>query len=209
MSGSAADERQAHWESIYRDSDPGEVGWYQPKPTISLEWIDELGLADGAGIIDVGGGRSRLVDCLLERGYAELTVLDLSEAALEQSQERLGERADRVTWLAGDVLEAELGGPFEVWHDRAVFHFLNAEADQHQYVRQLDRVLSEEGRVILATFTTEAPERCSGLPVCRREPEQFDGVLGESFELVGKRQETHFTPSGVKQPYVYGLFERR
>jgi len=203
-----SEERSEHWESIYRENAPGEVGWYQPKPTISLELIDDLELPEDARIADVGGGRSRLVDCLLEREFDRLTVLDISEAALEQSRSRLGADGETVDWVHADVLAADFDHDIDLWHDRAVFHFLTDADDRRRYVRQLDGALADDGRVILATFTTEAPERCSGLPVHRREPESFHKALGDDFELLEQREETHFTPSGVRQPYVYGLFRR-
>jgi SAM-dependent methyltransferase len=203
-----SDEREKHWERMYRENAPGEVGWYQPKPTVSLELIDSLGLARNARIIDVGGGRSRLVDCLLERGFSKLTVCDISDAALTASRERLGDRADEIDWRKGDILESDLAGPFDVWHDRAVYHFLTDRQSRRRYIEQLNDALVEGGHVVLAMFTTEAPEKCSGLPVNRQDPDAFSDVLGDGFELAEQREETHFTPGGVRQPYVYGIFRR-
>ncbi len=202
-------EREAHWDAIYDERDFDEVGWYQSTPTISLDLIDQLDLDREARIIDVGGGRSKLVDALLEHDFTDITVLDLSASALEQSQKRLGERAEPIDWRQGDLLEWDGDeDSFDLWHDRAVFHFLTDPGDRTAYLETLDEALADEGHVILATFTIDAPAQCSGLPVARRDPEHFDEVLGDAFELLETRQEVHLTPSGVRQPYVYGLFER-
>lgn len=197
-------ESKAHWEHIYRSKDVREVSWFQEHAAQSVELIKNTGVSLEAKIIDVGGGASTLVDDLLDQGYSEITVLDISAAALRQSQDRLGQRASRVTWLELDITLAELAPDFyDVWHDRAVFHFLTNEADRAQYVQAVLRSVKTGGHIIVASFGLEGPEKCSGLNVVRYSAETMHREFGNDFELVDTRQEVHHTPSGADQQFIY------
>lgn len=200
---------KAHWESVYSASPAEKLGWYEPHLKTSLAWIKELDLNPDDRIIDVGGGASTLVDDLLDAGSRLITVLDLSEHALSSTQARLGKRARLVTWLEGDVASIDLRGHYyDLWHDRAVFHFLTAPDQQRKYRDALLRALKPGGHLIIATFAPEAPPKCSGLPVQRYTPETLQAVLGGEFELKREQKEMHVTPGGVEQMYLYCQFHR-
>ena len=193
-----------HWQAIYGKKGPRQVSWYRPHLDRSLQFIDRAKLPLDAAIIDVGGGASTLVDDRLTRGYRDITVVDLSEGALSQARSRLGSAAGAVSWLAGDILEAEVPEHrYDSWHDRAVFHFLTDESDRHRYVSAVQRVLKPGGHVVVATFGPEGPERCSGLPVVRYSPEGIHDQFGRQFAKVGSLSETHHTPWGSEQEFVY------
>lgn len=177
------------------------LSWYQAEPTLSLELIDALGATSGSAIIDVGGGASVLVDHLLRNGFTDLTVLDLSEAALRTSRQRIGAEA-KVGWITADVLRWEPERAYDLWHDRAVLHFLTGE-DVERYRATLRRAVGPEGSAVLATFATDGPERCSGLPVTRYSSRELAMVLGDGFEVVEQRREVHRTPGGVEQPFTW------
>ena len=199
----------AHWQDVYANKAEAQTSWYRPHLDLSLELIDGLGLAPFAPIIDVGGGRSTLVDDLMGRGYRDLTVLDLSEAALAQSRNRLGRIGASVHWIAGDVLEADLpAARFALWHDRAVFHFLTDEARQDRYVARVRAALQPGGHALVATFAADGPERCSGLPVCRYDGDSLAQRFGAGFERVDVRRELHRTPFDSVQPFTYLLLRR-
>lgn len=201
-------DRREHWQGVYEGKDPTEVSWFQPRPESSLALIDRLGLGPDARVIDVGGGASRLVDALLERGFRHLTVLDISEKALAHSRSRLGERAGEVRWIEADVTAADLPGPFDLWHDRAVFHFLTDAEDRAAYVQRLVNAVPTGGHAVIATFAEDGPERCSGLPVVRYTAEGLDAELGPAFALRDTFRELHETPAGKEQSFVYCRFER-
>lgn len=196
-----SDERAAHWESVYERNRGDSVSWYQAEPDLSLELVDLLGSSTGAGVIDVGGGTSVLADALLHRGYADVTVLDISEAGLKVSRERVGADAP-VEWIAHDLLTWEPTRRYDLWHDRAVFHFLSGE-EVGVYRDLLRRALAPRGHVIMATFAPDGPEWCSGLPVTRYGADQLMETLGSEFEMVGQRREVHRTPSGAIQPFTW------
>jgi trans-aconitate methyltransferase len=200
--------RKSHWEQVYAARAPTEVSWYQARPTLSLELIERAGVAPGTGIIDVGGGTSTLVDALLDRGFDDLTVMDVASSAIRHARERLGERASLVQWLEADVTTFQPPRRWGLWHDRAVFHFLTEEDDREAYLRTLHAALAPEGHVIIATFDLTAPERCSGLHVVRYSPESLSEALRQGFERVETREEVHCTPAGKEQPFVYCLFQR-
>jgi 2-polyprenyl-3-methyl-5-hydroxy-6-metoxy-1,4-benzoquinol methylase len=201
--------RREHWEKVYAGREPSTLSWYQENPARSLILIEETGVPNDAPIIDIGGGASRLVDRLSEIGYNSLTVLDLAPAALAQAQERLGEQARDIIWIDGDVLEHSFTHSYAVWHDRAVFHFLTDPADRDRYVAQLESAVEPGGHVIIATFSLDGPEMCSGLPVQRNDPESMSEALGEAFEPVRFQTEAHHTPRGAVQHFLYGRFTRR
>lgn len=201
--------RREHWEQVYSSKPSERLGWYKPRLQTSLEWISALGLDPGASMIDVGGGASTLVDDLLDRGYKSITVLDLAEAALELIKARLGDRGATVNWLCGDITQLELpASAFELWHDRAVFHFLTEPADRERYRENLCRALRPGGHVIIGTFAPEAPPKCSGLPVQRYDLELLRETLGSGFKLQRHKKEQHVTPGGVEQMYLYCEFRR-
>lgn len=198
-----------HWEAVYEGQDPTEVSWFQPRPETSLELIDQLELQPSARIVDVGGGTSTLVDHLLARGSPDITVLDISDRALEQARRRLGPRAERVRWIVCDVTDARFDRPFDLWHDRAVFHFLVDSIDRERYRQRMAAAVVPGGHAIVATFGEDGPERCSGLPVVRYSRDALEREVGEAFVLVDSRRELHRTPSGKDQSFVYCLFRRR
>lgn len=201
--------QRAHWEQVYSTRSPDELGWYEPHLEISLEWIKEMVADTDASIIDVGGGASTLVDDLVAEGYRSITVLDLSRTALATAKKRLRGNADAVTWLEGDVTAVSLPtGGYDVWHDRAVFHFLTDDEQKRRYVAGLSQATKPGSHLIMATFAPEAPPRCSGLPVQRYEAGQLEAVLGSGFELRRQRKELHITPGGTEQMYAYCLFQR-
>ncbi|GMV39734.1 MAG: hypothetical protein AMXMBFR64_14500 [Myxococcales bacterium] len=192
-----------HWERVYGAKRPDTVSWYQEHAERSVRLIVQTGVPLTAGIIDVGGGASTLVDDLVARGYSDVTVLDLSEAALAHARARLGETT-AVTWLAVDITRATLPVErYDVWHDRAVFHFLTNAADRDAYVANVLRSVRPGGHVIVATFAEDGPERCSGLPVVRYRPDQLHGEFGDAFDLRSHEREEHQTPGGAIQSFVY------
>jgi 2-polyprenyl-3-methyl-5-hydroxy-6-metoxy-1,4-benzoquinol methylase len=197
------DPRQ-HWENVYRSKQPTEVSWYRPHLEVSLELIEGAAPNRDACIIDVGAGESTLVDDLLERGYRNVHAMDLSATALEVAKSRLGARASAVDWICGDVLTFDFAPHrYDVWHDRAVFHFLTDAESRAAYVRQVARAVKAGGHVIVATFGPEGPTRCSGLSVIRYGPEALHDEFGAAFRLVEHRSELHRTPAGATQQFTY------
>ena len=193
-----------HWEKVYTDKSPNQVSWFQEHADLSLKLIREAGVPSSAAIIDVGGGASTLVDDLLEAGFEDVTVLDLSVAALAAAKTRLGIRAARVRWLEANVLETRLPRhAYDVWHDRAVFHFLTTDEDRHAYVGTVLHAVRPGGLVIIATFAEDGPTMCSGLPVRRYSADELHAQFGESFEMLGHEREAHHTPGGHEQKYIY------
>lgn len=197
-------ERRSHWEHIYSSKAPTEVSWYQVHPEKSLELIARTGAKKTAQIIDVGGGASTLVDDLLVRGFQNVTVLDVASAALERAKARLGERASRVTWVVADVTQVSLAHHYyDVWHDRAVFHFLTDAEDRRRYVKAVYESLKPGGHIIVATFAPDGPQKCSGLNIVRYSPDELHDEFGESFQLVESAAEAHPTPFGTEQRFIY------
>lgn len=197
-----------HWENVYRTNDPERVGWYQATPNLSLEMLRQCAADLDAPIIDVGGGCSYLVDHLLDDGHTDLTVLDMSVAALGIARHRLGARADLVEWIEGDVTSYAFDRTYQIWHDRAAFHFLTDESPQDRYLETMGRTVAIGGDVVMATFALDGPERCSGLQVQRYGEETLAGRLGEAFEPVAFNREIHVTPGGVEQRFLFGRFRR-
>ena len=197
---------KAHWEAIYKTKQPHEVGWFQREAEISLALIRRVAPELTAVIIDVGGGASTLVDGLVAAGYRRVTVLDLSPSALEMAHRRLGQAASEVAWLEADALSIDLPrSNFDLWHDRAVFHFLTAPADRARYIEQARISVKPGGFVIVASFAHDGPARCSGLPVARYTADALHHEFGSAFRLVDSVREEHVTPSGTKQAFVYCL----
>ena len=193
-----------HWERVYRGKRPTEVSWYAPHLETSLRLIEAAAPDRDASIIDIGGGEATLVDDLLSRGYRRVSVLDVSATALEVTKARLGERAAAVDWLCGDVATFPLPRHgYDVWHDRAVFHFLTDPVDRAAYVRQVALAIKPGGHVIVATFGPQGPTTCSGLDVVRYGPDALHDEFGTGFRLVEHLTETHHTPAGGTQQFIY------
>ena len=200
--------RKAHWENVYTTKREREVSWFQENPAPSLELMALAGLSAESSIIDIGGGASRLVDALVDRNVGQITVLDLSAAALDAARERLGDRGARVKWLVADVTAWEPSQTYDLWHDRAAFHFLTDASDRSAYVRHLKRAVRSGGHVIIGTFAPDGPERCSGLPVMRYDAGILGTILGTDFELMDSRRHDHITPWGAVQRFQFSTFRR-
>jgi 2-polyprenyl-3-methyl-5-hydroxy-6-metoxy-1,4-benzoquinol methylase len=202
--------RKNHWDKVYASKKPNEVSWYQTRLEKSLELIRATGVSHDAEIIDLGGGASTLVDDLVASGFANVTILDISSAAIKTAQERLGNRARTVTWLEADVTQAVLPpNHYDVWHDRAVFHFLTDAEDRHRYVSAVNHAVKPGGHVIVATFGPNGPPQCSGLDIARYTSEQLHAEFGENFELLRSAVEDHVTPGGKHQEFVYCYCRKR
>ena len=200
---------KSHWENVYGRRAIDDVSWYQEHATRSRDLITRLGVGPDDPIIDVGGGASVLVDDLLDVGHRDLTVLDLSAAALAAARTRLGRRADAVRWIEGDATCAPLpAGRYALWHDRAVFHFLTGTEERAAYVRQVLHAVRPGGHVIVATFAEDGPTECSGLPVMRYDAAHLHAEFGASFALLGHEREVHITPGGRDQAFVYCFCRR-
>ena len=198
-----------HWEQLYTTKPIEKLGWYEAHLQTSLSWFRELNLPIDAPILDAGAGASTLVDDLLDAGYGAITVIDVSAKALSLVQARLGRRAALVTWLEGDITSLDLPtNYYDLWHDRAVFHFLTVQEQQRKYRDHLLKALKPGGHLIMGAFATEAPPNCSGLPVQRYSVEELGNTLGGAFELKRHRKELHVTPGGVEQVYLYCHFRR-
>ena len=198
---SGTEERTTHWETVYRGNETDALSWYQAEPVMSLQMLDLLGVTPGSGVIDIGGGASLLVDRLLARGFGDLAVLDISDAALQAARLRVGDDA-RVAWIVGDILSWEPTRRYDLWHDRAVFHFLSGQ-EVEEYREVMRRGLAPGGSVVMATFAPDGPEWCSGLPVTRYSAEQLGMALGSGFHIVEQRREVHTTPAGAVQPFTW------
>jgi SAM-dependent methyltransferase len=201
-------EREKHWENVYASRAPDETSWHQRNPSLSLAMIERCGPAPASAMIDIGGGASLLVDHLLDRGFEDLTVLDISARALDRARKRLGERAAAVQWIKADITQFGPNREYDVWHDRAAFHFLTAADDREAYAAVLRRALSPGGRAIIATFAPDGPERCSGLEIVRYDAESIQAALGTDFQLVEEQREIHRTPAGGEQSFMYFGLER-
>jgi len=201
--------RKEHWETVYQTKSTTEVSWFQEKPAKSLELIRDTGVGHDAVIIDVGGGASTLADHLLSEGYRHITVLDISAKALESARQRLGERARDIQWVEGDITQVDLPpASCDIWHDRAVFHFLTEPEDRKRYRMVMERSLKPGGHVLLSTFASDGPVRCSGLEVVRYSVEGLRQELGDRYRLLKSLEETHKTPFETEQKFIYGHFQR-
>lgn len=199
--------RQARWESVYTTKGENEVSWFQQSPTPSLDLI-MMQAEPTSAIIDIGGGASRLVDHLLERGLEDVTVLDLSAAALAADKVRLGARAERVNWIVADVTSWEPARAYDIWHDRAAFHFLTEASDRAAYISRIERGLKIGGHAIIATFAPDGPEKCSGLPVARYDSASLAQTLGAAFRLIHTQRHEHATPWGARQAFQFSILRR-
>jgi SAM-dependent methyltransferase len=201
-------DRQAHWQNVYKEKGENQVSWFQERPTISLELIEAAGAKPNSATIDIGGGASRLVDALIDKGYRDLTVLDLSASAVSIAKTRLGQSAALVKWIVADVTQWEPPSRYDLWHDRAAFHFLTEVSDRTAYIERLKNALPVGGHAIIGTFALDGPERCSGLPVVRYDATQLALMLTPLFTLVDMRRHEHKTPWGSLQQFQFGVFRR-
>ena len=201
-------ETRAHWEDVYRDKASDEVSWFQGRPELSLGMIERSATSQDAAIIDVGAGDSRLAGCLLDAGFEHVWVLDIAESALDRARRQLGDRAPKVHWVQADITRARLGRRFEVWHDRAVFHFLTDAGDRARYRRTMLDALEPGGHAVIATFALDGPERCSGLPIVRYSPRTLHAELGPALEPVETAVEVHETPWGTSQSFQFTRLRR-
>lgn len=201
------DTRQ-HWEDVYSERREDQVSWFQERPEQSLELIN-ASVPRSSSLIDVGGGTSRLVDRLLDAGYEDITVLDIAESALAQAKRRLGAASAKVSWTLADITRWMPERRYDLWHDRAVFHFLTEPGERAAYVRAMQAALKRDGISIIGTFAPDGPERCSGLPVVRYSPESLAAELGRAFTLLDWRLKAHATPSGAVQHFQFSRFRHQ
>jgi SAM-dependent methyltransferase len=195
---------KAHWDEVYESKGPENVSWFQPSLEKSLAIFDRIGLPPTAGVIDVGGGASTLVDDLLARGFSDLAILDISQKALETSRRRLDKEAGRVHWIEADITSTDLASArYDLWHDRAVFHFLTSAESRRRYVELARRALKPGGHIIVATFGTGGPLQCSGLDVVRYDADRLHEEFGSSFQPIEHLKEVHRTPWGTEQEFLY------
>jgi ubiquinone/menaquinone biosynthesis C-methylase UbiE len=200
---------RGHWDKAYRAKATDQASWYRAHLEVSFELLVKAGLSARSRVVDIGGGASTLVDDLLDFGVQSITVVDLSPTSLEIARQRLGARAERVSWLVADVTTLSVpDGSFDLWHDRAALHFLTAPEAARAYVRTATRAIAPGGHAVIGCFAADGPERCSGLPVVRRDPADIASLFGESFSLVESRREVHSTPSGIQQRFAYALLRR-
>lgn len=195
------------WEDVYRSKEEAETSWFEARPQVSLDLIAATGVTRDAAIVDVGAGPSRLVDCLLDQGFHRITVIDLSETALAKARARLPQNAP-VDWVVGNVLHWQPCGRFDVWHDRAAFHFLTNAADQDTYLKVMDRALAPGGHAIIGTFALDSPATCSGLPVARYDAALLAERLGPGYRLRQSLMHEHRTPWGSVQRFYFGHFQK-
>lgn len=202
-------DRKTHWQNVYKEKAALDVSWYQKEPTLSLELIHRTGVLNDEAIIDVGGGASALVDYLSKEGFTNLSVLDISENALNNAKKRLGDSAERIEWFEADITEFKSPHQFSLWHDRAVFHFLTDKSDRKKYVKVLNQTLRPGGHLIIAAFAIGGLKKCSGLDIVQYDSMKLLAELGEDFELLEERVEVHITPANKKQEFVYFRFIKK
>ena len=200
--------RQAHWNEVYATKAEDKVSWFQARAEISMRLIAAAGASEESAIIDIGGGASVLIDQLVHAGFGDVTVLDISERALRFTKDRLGSRAGEVHWIVSDVLAWTPARDYDIWHDRAVFHFLIDESERSAYRSVLEKGLRKGGTLILGTFADDGPERCSGLPVHRWSADALARELGQEFRPIESLREDHRTPGGAVQPFIWARFMR-
>ena len=201
-------DRKQHWESVYRDKLANQTSWHQEVPRVSLSMIAHTGFNPTVSLIDVGGGASLLVDHLLDRGFQDLTVLDISRAALDQASARLGARASTISWIEADVTRFVPDRQFDIWHDRAAFHFLNTAEERSRYVRVLRKTLASGGQAIIAAFAPRGPAKCSVLDIVRYDAAKLGDELGPEFVLEEQEEESHTTPAGREQLFNFFRFRK-
>jgi 2-polyprenyl-3-methyl-5-hydroxy-6-metoxy-1,4-benzoquinol methylase len=201
-------DRTQHWENVYQTKNSTEVSWYEPDPKQSLDLILQVAGDSRGRVLDVGGGQSFLVDRLLDAGFSHVAVLDISKTAIDATKARLGERASQVEWIVADITQRDSLGEFDVWHDRAVFHFITDPDDRRHYVELLKRSLPIGGHFVAGTFAKGGPEKCSGLTICQYDAATMQAELGPSFEPVKCSEYLHTTPTGKPQLFFFGIYKR-
>lgn len=201
--------KKIHWENVYQTKDTTRVGWFQATPHVSMDLILEAKVSKDSPVIDVGGGDGFLVDKLLQEGFQDITILDISNSALEKAKNRLGESASKVNWVSCDILEFETQAKFRLWHDRAVFHFLTDPIEQLTYRRLVENSIADSGYLLIMTFSKTGPTTCSGLPVQQYDITDLERFFFKKFELIDSMNYDHITPSGTAQNYSVCLFRKR
>src|SRR6187401_90916 len=199
---------KSHWEKIYATKRQDEVSWYQPTPRVSLDFISELNIQKDAAIIDIGGGDSHLADNLLAAGFTDITVLDISEEAINKAKQRLGKEAERVKWIISDINEFVIDKKFDCWHDRAAFHFLTTEEQVEKYLSIAQEHISKDGRMIIGTFSTSGQEKCSGLPIKQYSEQSLSAVLKNWFKKIKCITTNHVTPFNTIQNFLFCSFKK-
>lgn len=200
-------DKHQHWEKIYRTKQPDEVSWTQQVPAASLSFIRGFGLPRSASIIDVGGGESRLAEFLLDEGYEDITVLDISDTALQKAQQRLGDKGRRIKWIVSDILDFKPGRQYDIWHDRATFHFLTTEEQIAIYLQTAAKAV--KSFMTIGTFSENGPEKCSGLVIRRYSETMLEQQLSASFDKVKCMTEEHITPFNTRQEFLFCSFSRK
>ena len=199
---------RSYWDKLYTTKRQDEVSWYQPTPGVSLDFITELNIPRDAAIIDVGGGDSYLVDNLLAGGFTDITVLDISGEAINRTKHRLGKEAEKITWIVSDINELVIGKKFDCWHDRAAFHFLTTEKQVEKYLSIAQKHIANNGRMIIGTFSTSGPEKCSGLPIKQYSEQSLSMVLKNWFEKIKCITTDHVTPFNTIQNFLFCSFKK-
>lgn len=201
--------RKDHWESIYSTKQLNEVSWYQPKPETSLKFIKALNIPKSASIIDVGGGDSFLVDNLLDLGFSDITVLDISSNAIERAKKRLGKMSEQVTFIEADASEFNPTKTYDLWHDRAAFHFLTDEREIKNYIQSAEKGIKPSGYMIIGTFATDGPTKCSGIEVSQYSEGSLSKKFDHQFKTIACQKVSHKTPFDTIQNFVFGTFEKK
>jgi 2-polyprenyl-3-methyl-5-hydroxy-6-metoxy-1,4-benzoquinol methylase len=199
---------KSHWDKVYSTRQQNEVSWYQPTPKVSLDFIHELNIPTTASVIDVGGGDSLLADHLLAAGFTDITVLDISEAAISRAKQRLGKNAEKINWIVSDITELHTEKKFDCWHDRAAFHFLTTTEQVEKYLSVAQKHITGNGRMIIGTFSTNGPEKCSGLPVRQYSEQSLSSVLRKWFDRIKCITIDHITPSKTVQNFLFCSFKK-
>lgn len=202
-------DRQKHWENLYRITDTSTKSWYQSVPETSLSFFEKNSIPPSARIIDVGGGDTFLVDHLLHLGYQNITVLDISATAIEKTKKRLGENAEKADWIVEDIAAFRPDKLYDVWHDRATFHFLTQKEEIDHYIRTATRFVRPGGRMMIGTFSTDGPEKCSGIPIRQYTAQSLSELFSPAFEKIGCEYQNHRTPGGSLQNFVFCSFRRK
>lgn len=202
-------DRRKHWDSIYTKKNPDEVSWYQPKPETSLNFFKQFDVAKSASIIDIGGGDSLLVDYLLDMGYSNISVLDISESALEKAKSRLGNKANKVKWIVADAANFVPEEKYDFWHDRAAFHFLTSEDEIQNYLNTAQKYISPSGVLIIGTFSTNGPEKCSGIEIKQYSENTINDRLKDHFEKITCITIDHKTPLNTYQNFIFCSFRKQ
>ena len=200
--------RKEHWENVYETKGDQEVSWYQETPTTSLDLINSLHLDTDAPIIDIGGGNSNLSAVLLKQGHTNLSVLDISTKSLERTKAKLGQDAGKIDWIVSDILDFKPKQQYDLWHDRATFHFLTSENNIAKYVDSVNYAVKKGGYMIIATFSTSGPKKCSGLDIIQYSEEKLKTIFNDRFELVKAFEEVHQTPFNTEQNFIYTVFKK-